>query len=506
MLNSGTVAPLLEARGIHKHFVGVHALNDVTAAFYPGEVVAVMGENGAGNSTLMKCLSGIHAPSEGEILHQGKPVVIRGVRDAEALGIAFIHQELNLADNLSVGGNVFLGREPRRFGMIDEATIREKTAALIDQLGMDFSPDEQVARLSIGHQQMVEIAKALSQDARLLIMDEPTSSLSQGETETLMKLVDQLREAGLCIVFISHRLAEVQEIADRVIVLRDGCNSGELKREEISRDRIVAAMVGRELNLEHHGNAIEVGDVLLKVSGLCTPLYPHHPASFELRAGEITGMAGLVGAGRTELARCLFGIDQALGGEIRVNGEVRKINCPQDAIGAAIALVPENRKEQGVVVEMSICDNVAMAGLDRYQRAGFVRDGELRDVAERTRQRLKIKAPSIDQAVVTLSGGNQQKVVLGKWISLEPKIFLLDEPTRGVDIGSKSEIYEVIEQMAKAGAAVLFISSELEEILRISDRILVMHEGQISGELSRAQASEESVMKLATGTDHGTKG
>jgi len=492
--------PLLEARGIHKHFVGVHALNDVTAAFYPGEVVAVMGENGAGKSTLMKCLSGIHSPTGGEIFHEGKAVTIRGVRDAEALGIAFIHQELNLADNLSVGANVFLGREPRRFGMIDEATIREKTAALIDQLGMDFSPDEQVSRLSIGHQQMVEIAKALSQDAKLLIMDEPTSSLSQGETETLMRLVDQLRKAGLCIVFISHRLAEVQEIADRVIVLRDGSNSGQLQRDEISRDRIVAAMVGRELNLEHHGNEIEVGDVLLKVSELRTPLYPGHPASFELRAGEITGMAGLVGAGRTELARCLFGIDQALGGEIEVNGEVRKITCPQDAIAAAIALVPENRKEQGVVVEMSICDNVAMAGLDRHQRAGFVRDAELREVAEQTRQRLKIKAPSIDQAVVTLSGGNQQKVVLGKWISLEPKIFLLDEPTRGVDIGSKSEIYEVIEQMAKAGAAVLFISSELEEILRISDRILVMHEGEISGELSRAEASEESVMQLATGT------
>ena len=492
--------PLLEARGIHKHFVGVHALDDVTAAFYPGEVIAVMGENGAGKSTLMKCLAGIHQPTGGGIHHNGKPVTIRSVRDAEAMGIAFIHQELNLADNLGVGANVFLGREPRKFGIIDEGTIRAKTSELIEQLGMDFSSDERVSRLSIGHQQMVEIAKALSQDAKLLIMDEPTSSLSQGETAILMKLVRQLRDAGMCVVFISHRLAEVQEIADRVIVLRDGKNSGELAHDEINRDRIVSMMVGRELNLEHHGNEIETGDLLLEVASLRTPLYPNHPADFALRAGEITGLAGLVGAGRTELVRCLFGIDKPLGGEIRVNGEVIKIHSPRDAIASAIALVPENRKEQGAVVEMSIRDNVVMAGLDRHQRAGFVRDGELTEVAESMRERLRIKSPNVEQAVVMLSGGNQQKVVLGKWISLAPKIFLLDEPTRGVDIGSKNEIYEVIEKMAEEGAAVLFISSELEEILRISDRILVMHEGRITGELSRAEADEESVMQLATGS------
>jgi ribose transport system ATP-binding protein len=493
--------PLIEALGIHKRFLAVHALNNVSASFYPGEVVAVMGENGAGKSTLMKCLAGVHIPSEGEIHVDGKAVSIPSVNRASELGVVFIHQELNLSDNLSVGANIFLGREPlTKFRLIDHAEIRRRTAELIGQLGMTFTPDTRVSDLSIGHQQMVEIAKALSQDARLLIMDEPTSSLTQHETEVLFKLVRDLRAKGLCIVFISHRLAEVKEISDRVIVLRDGKNSGELPREEIDHDRMVALMVGRELNLhdKEHGTA---GDVLLKLQDVQIAHAPEEKVSFELRAGEIVAMAGLVGAGRTELSQAIFGIDRLLGGAIEVAGQPVKIDSPRDAIATGIAYVPEDRKQHGIIVEMPIRDNVVMAGLDRYQNYGFVQQGRHDQVATEAKEKLSVKTPTISQEVGLLSGGNQQKVVLAKWISLGPKVFLLDEPTRGIDVGSKSEIYEVIEEMAKEGAAVLFISSEMEEVLRVADRILVMHEGRLAGELTGADMNEERVMQLATGTN-----
>ncbi len=460
-----------------------------------------MGENGAGKSTLMKCLAGVHIPSEGEIHVDGKAVSIPSVNRASELGVVFIHQELNLSDNLSVGANIFLGREPlTKFRLIDHAEIRRRTAELIGQLGMTFTPDTRVSDLSIGHQQMVEIAKALSQDARLLIMDEPTSSLTQHETEVLFKLVRDLRAKGLCIVFISHRLAEVKEISDRVIVLRDGKNSGELSREEIDHDRMVALMVGRELNLhdKEHGTA---GDVLLKLQDVQIAHAPEEKVSFELRAGEIVAMAGLVGAGRTELSQAIFGIARLLGGAIEVAGQPVKIDSPRDAIATGIAYVPEDRKQHGIIVEMPIRDNVVMAGLDRYQNYGFVQQGRHDQVATEAKEKLSVKTPTISQEVGLLSGGNQQKVVLAKWISLGPKVFLLDEPTRGIDVGSKSEIYEVIEEMAKEGAAVLFISSEMEEVLRVADRILVMHEGRLAGELTGADMNEERVMQLATGTN-----
>ncbi|MEM7385280.1 MAG: sugar ABC transporter ATP-binding protein, partial [Verrucomicrobiota bacterium] len=377
--------------------------------------------------------------------------------------------------------------------------IRNRTSEIIDQLGMRFSPDTRVADLSIGHQQTVEIAKALSQDARILIMDEPTSSLTQHETELLFKLVRRLRDDGMSIVFISHRLAEVKEISNRVIVLRDGKNSGELEENEIEHQRIVSLMVGREIT-KHEKETKAGGEVRLAVNHLRTSAHPQHEVSFELRAGEIVGMAGLVGAGRTELARALFGIDRSSSGSIEVNGSPTRIRNARDAIAAGLAFVPEDRKEQGVIVEMAIQDNVVMAGINRYQTAGFVRSGQHREVAESAKERLNIKTPTVSKEVGLLSGGNQQKVVLAKWISLEPKVFLLDEPTRGIDIGSKTEIYEVIEKMADEGAAVLFISSELEEILRVADRVLVMHEGRLSGQLNRSEMSEESIMQLATGT------
>ncbi len=495
------MAALLSAKGLHKRFMGVHALNNVSADFFSGEVVAVMGENGAGKSTLMKAIAGVHKPEEGSIEWEGQAVDISDVRVAGALGIAFIHQELNLSDNLSVAANVFLGREPQTFGFFKQGEMTRRTQQLLDDLGVDFKPDTPVSELSIGHQQMVEIAKALSQDARLLIMDEPTSSLSQRETEKLFKLVRELKARGLCIVFISHRMAEVDELADRVIVLRDGKNSGELAKTEITRERIVSLMVGRDLKVPDKTAGLP-GEVMLEVSQLRTPRFPGSEVSFTLRAGEVVGMAGLVGAGRTELARALFGIDQALSGTVTVEGRPLVAKTPRDAIRAGLALVPEDRKQQGIILEMAIRDNIAMAGLDKFQTAGFARDGDITATSNEMRTRLNIRTTDVFKAVGELSGGNQQKVAIAKWLVLAPRVFLLDEPTRGVDVGAKSEIYSVVEKLAEEGAAVLFISSELEEILRISDRVLVMHEGRLAGELDRAAMSEESIMRLATGTQH----
>ena len=495
-------APLLEARGISKRFIAVQALDRVDAAFRAGEVVAVMGENGAGKSTLMKCLAGVHAPDAGEVWLEGRRVTIRGVREAEALGIAFIHQELNLAGNLSVGANIFLGREPRRggpLGWIDRAAVRSRAAALLAQLELAESPDTLVSELSIGHQQMVEIAKALSQKARVLIMDEPTSSLTHHETQTLFGLVKRLREDGMAVVFISHRIGEVEEIADRVIVLRDGRNSGELGRDEIEHDRIVSLMVGRDLTAHEKAAPEELGMPRLTLRGLRTRAFPRHAVSFELRAGEIVGMAGLVGAGRTELARTVFGIDRKAGGQVLVDGRASRIQGPRSAMRAGIAYVPEDRKAQGAVVDFSIRDNMALASLGELQAMSFVLDGGIDRLAERTRERLSIRTPTIEQPVRMLSGGNQQKVVIGKWVARNPGVFLLDEPTRGIDVRSKGQIYQLIEELARSGAAVLVISSDLEEVLRISDRVLVMHEGRLAGELGRAEMSEESIMQLATG-------
>lgn len=493
--------PLLEACAISKRFGGVRALQGVDASFFAGEVVAVMGENGAGKSTLMKCLAGVHQPNEGEVRMDGQVVRIPDVRTAEKLGIAFIHQELNLAENLDVGANVFLGREPRVVGpFFNRREIRDRTRKILDDLELKFGPETPVKNLSIGHRQMVEIAKALSQEARVLIMDEPTSSLSLHEAKILFGLVRRLRDEGMCIVFISHRMGEVEEIADRVIVLRDGENSGNLEKDQIEHDRIVSLMVGRKLAV--HDKAVAGGgEVLLDVEDLRLPRFPDIPVSFQLRAGEVVGMAGLVGAGRTEVARAIFGIDRPIGGTVLVEGAPLRIGHPRDAVRAGIALVPEDRKAQGAVLNLSLRDNVAMAGLSAWSRAGFVQDRVVQAKAEEAREALSIRTPDIRQLVAMLSGGNQQKVVLAKWMPLNPKIFLLDEPTRGIDVGSKGEIYEVIDKMTATGAAVLAISSELEEILRISDRVLVMHEGRIAGEVARDSElfTEEGIMQLATG-------
>ncbi len=495
-----TGKPLLAIRQIMKGFPGVQALDGVNLTLGTGEVLAVIGENGAGKSTLMKILAGVQQPDAGEILIDGAPVEIDSVHRALGLGIALIHQELNLAGNLDVGANIFLGREPHRLGWIDRAKIRRESRELLDQVGLPIAPGVMTSSLALGQQQLVEIAKALSVSARILIMDEPTSSLSQGEADRLFELIDSLRARGISVIYISHRLGEVRRLADRVTVLRDGRNAGELQREEMTHDAMVRMMVGRNLSQFYARRSHAVGPVVLEVAGLRTLAYPAEALSFHVRAGEIVGVAGLIGAGRSEMLRTLFGVDARLAGTVRIGGQEAKIDSPRDAMDAGLALVPEDRKAQGLVIDMAVRPNVSLAGLHRNRVAGLFRNGraENSDTHEMI-QRLRIKTPGSGQIVRYLSGGNQQKVVIGKWLSLSPRLLLLDEPTRGIDVGAKQEIYQLIEELAEQGVAILFVSSELEEILGMSDRVLVMHEGRLTGELPRDQLSEEAVMRLATG-------
>jgi ribose transport system ATP-binding protein len=494
------LTPLLEARQVTKRFPGVTALRQVGLTLARGEVLAVIGENGAGKSTLMKILAGIQQPDEGEIFMDGEPTAIDSVHTALHRGIALIHQELNLAANLSVGANIYLGREPRRWGMIDSNQIHQDARLVLGKVGLSVDPRVVAGQLSIGRQQLVEIARALSVGARVLIMDEPTSSLSQQETETLFDVVRQLRDDGVSIIYISHRLGEVRELADRVTVLRDGELAGELPRDEIDHDRMVRLMVGRDISQLHVRQPRTPGAEAIAVEGVVVPGRPQHRLSFAVRAGEIVGVAGLVGAGRTELLQVLFGVVPAVAGTICVAGKKIKPRSPFDAMSAGIALVPEDRKSQGLILQMAVKTNISLASVYQQRCAGvLLNDAFERRETARMIDRLRIKTPSDQQPVQYLSGGNQQKVVLGKWLSLEPRVLLLDEPTRGVDVGAKQEIYQLMEELAGKGVAILFVSSEMEEILRMSDRTLVMHEGAIMGELSRDQLSEERVMQLATG-------
>lgn len=492
---------MIEVRSVTKRFAGVLALDDVSLTINRGEVLAVIGENGAGKSTLMKILAGVQKPDAGQILIDGAAVRLDSVRAALKYGIALIHQELNLSDNLDAGANIFLGREPRRYGLIDRKRIYSDSRPLLEQVGLAIDPKSVVNRLSIGHQQLVEIAKALSTRARVVIMDEPTSSLTQHETEQLFKIVLQLRAAGVSIVYISHRLGEVKRLADRVVVLRDGRNAGEIKREEINHDRMVRLMVGRELSQFYQRRFHAVGADLLRIEKLRTLRFPSEEVSFTVRKGEMVGIAGLVGSGRTEVLRTLFAIDKRRSGNIWMGGSEIDLGSPQDAIRAGMGMVPEDRKQQGLMLEMAIRENLSLAALRSHARSGmFVDRGYERQLAIDMIGSLSIKTPSDRQLAHLLSGGNQQKVVLGKWLALKPRLLLLDEPTRGVDIGAKQEIYRLMEELAESGVAVLFVSSEMSEIIGMSDRALVMHEGRLTGELNRDELTEETIMQLATGT------
>ncbi len=494
-----TVEPLLAVQGVSKNFSGVQALADVDLTLLPGERLAVIGENGAGKSTLMKILAGVLPSDRGRIQLRGRPIEIRSVKDALEHGIALIHQELNLAPNLDLGANIFLGREPRKRLLIDRSRIRRQSVRYLEMVGLDLSPGRLVSSLSIGQQQLVEIAKALAVDARILIMDEPTSSLSQHETLRLFEVIRDLKDRGVSVIYISHRLGEVQNLADRVEVLRDGENAGALEREEISHDRMVRLMVGRDISQFYHHLDRQPGPPILEVEELCTGAYPKNPLSFHVRGGEIVGVAGLVGAGRTGVLQTLFGINPPLSGRIEVSGKPLRPGRPLEAIRAGIALVPEDRKKQALILDMALRVNLSLVRLRRDQRFGFLDRGREADLVDQTIGRLSIRCQGSEQPVKYLSGGNQQKVVLGRWLAMDPSVLLLDEPTRGVDVGSKEEIYRLIEELAARGVAVLFVSSEMEEILGLPDRVLVMHQGSITGELARDELSEERIMELATG-------
>jgi ribose transport system ATP-binding protein len=497
--------PLLDGRNLAKSFPGVRALDNVHVRAAAGEVLAVVGENGAGKSTLMKILAGVYQPDAGEILLDGRAVRFAGVRDALDHGIVLIHQELNLADNLSVAANLFLGRERLRggpLGWLDRSTMTREATALLTRVGLTVPPDRPVGELPIGQQQLVEIARALAQSARIIIMDEPTSSLSQKETDTLFDVIADLKRAGVTVLYISHRLAEVQTVADRVTVLRDGRNAGELSREQISHAAIVRLMVGRDLKQfysRRRNSEPPVIDRGLNIRNVRYAGGPMAPVSFTVRAGEIVGLAGLVGAGRTELAEALFGLRPLAAGAIVLNGRPVRIRSPRSAVRHGLLLAPEDRRLHGLILSDSIEHNLSLPNLDLLSVLRLVRRRREATLARDLVARLRVRTPTIAKPVGLLSGGNQQKVALGKWLARAPSVLILDEPTRGVDVGARGEIYALMDQLAADGVAILMISSDLEEVLGKSDRVLVLHQGRLAGELGRAELTEQAVMHLATG-------
>ncbi|MGC4024236.1 MAG: sugar ABC transporter ATP-binding protein [Mesorhizobium sp.] len=498
---------VLEAVKVSKSFGGIAALTDVDFALRSGEIHALMGENGAGKSTLMKILSGVHTSYSGEIKVDGDPVQFASIRQAEQAGIAIIHQELNLVPELSVADNIFLGREPRIAGLIiDKRAARKAARDLLGRLGIELDPDARVGGLRIGEQQLVEIAKALSLSARILIMDEPTSALSPSECERLFRIVRQLASQGVAIVYISHRLDEVTELADRVTVFRDGRHVLTREMSDMTQDDIIAAMVGRNLLASNAGKAERQKSPVLSVRDL-TLSVQHRRAwrevlkgvSFDLYPGEILGIGGLLGSGRTEILKSIFGsIEGRIGGEIFVDGELVRFASPRDARRKGLALVTEDRKSEGLHLQASIKDNVALPVLSRLSKFGMRAFGEEAQLGANAVKSLGIRCSGTDQPAGSLSGGNQQKVVIGKWLATRPRILLLDEPTRGIDVGAKREIYDLIFRLARdEKLAVAVVSSEMPELLLLSDRILVMSEGRQRGILTREDATEQRVMQLA---------
>ncbi len=499
-------APFLSLAGIRKSYPGVVALSGFSMSVAPGEVIGLVGENGAGKSTLMKVLGGIVAPDQGTIAIDGAAYPALTVADSIKAGIAFVHQELNLFDNLDVAANIYIGREPRRGGwlnLVDEQKQRAMTAPLLKRVGANFTPATPVAALSLAQRQMVEIAKALSVDARLVILDEPTSSLPTAETERLLDVIAGLKAEGISVIFISHRLGEIERAADRVIVLRDGMLAGALDKTEISHDRMVKLMIGRELKERFAAPGGAAGNVALRATDVRTSAYPAQPVSLEVRHGEILGLAGLVGAGRTELARAIFGVDRVFGGHFELHGKPFRPVSANAAIARGIFLVPEDRKGAGILLDLPVAENISLPNLAAHARGFLVSRSSETATAEEQRRSLGIKTPRVSTRTGTLSGGNQQKVVLGKWLAMDPKVMILDEPTRGIDIGAKSEIYRLMRGLADAGVAVLMISSDMEEVIGVSDRIAVMHEGRITGILDHDRFSEENVLHLAVGKTFG---
>ena len=489
--------PVLEVVGCSKAFAGVQALLDVSLRLHAGEVVCLIGENGAGKSTLMKLLAGVHQPDRGELRMGGVARRFASPRAALDVGVALIHQELSLCDNLTVAGAIFLGRELRSGPFLRRREMATRAKSALLRVGLEVDPSRLVADLPLGQQQLVEIARALERDARVLIFDEPTSSLTDAETQRLFTLVKELKSRGAAIVWITHRMAEVLAVADRVVALRDGKNAGEMSGAEATHERMVAMMVGRDIATREKVGRV-AGEVALALHGLRTAAWPLAAASFQVCAGEIVGLAGLLGSGRTELLRAIFGADRSVGGTIVCGGTVLQAHGIAAAVAAGIALVPEDRKREGLVLSMSVRENLSLPTL--RARGAFVDRAYESELSARSIAALGIATPHCEQRVEALSGGNQQKVAIGKWLATGPRVLLLDEPTRGVDVGARAEIYARIETLAARGIAVLFVSSELPEVLALADRCLVMHEGTIAGELQGTGMTEHAILRLATGS------
>jgi ribose transport system ATP-binding protein len=498
-----TQTPVLQLEGIVKTFPGVRALDGVSLAILPGEVHALMGENGAGKSTLMKVLGGIHQPDEGRIIVGKEPVAMSGPLDAKAKGIVFIHQELSLAEELSVAENIYLGELPKkRFGLVDWNELYARTNRILEKLKVGFDARTRVGDLSIANQQMVEIARALTVDAKAVIFDEPTASLTDAEKVVLFDVIADLQSHGVGIIYISHRMEEIFRITDRISVLRDGEYRGTLVTAETDEEEVTQLMIGRSLDLSRNAVHHELGEVALEVRNLsCHGLF--EDVSFAVRSGEVLGFYGLVGAGRTEIAETLFGLREPSAGTIHLNGEKVRIHSPADAIARGISLVPEDRKAQGLVLGMNCRDNMTLPQVDDLKAGPFVAEGSEIAIFDQYRDKLDIRTPGWKQAVGNLSGGNQQKIVIGKWLAMRPNVLIVDEPTRGIDVGSKSEIHNLIRDLAAHGYAVIVISSEMPEVLHVSDRIVAMYSGRVMQTFTSEEVTEDSLIQAISGLEAG---
>lgn len=489
---------ILKMQGISKVYGGIKALDDVDLELKKGEILCLLGENGAGKSTLMKILSGVVHPTKGDMFLEGKKVDIKNPNIAHQMGISTVHQELVQFADMTIMENIYMGRYPKKNRLVDFKKLKKQTLKLMDDLDIHFNPNEYVRNLSVAQRQLVEIMKAVSFDSKIIIFDEPTSSLTTEETEVLFRIIEELKKAGLSIIYISHRLEDIFAIGDRITVLRDGKNSGGGMVDELDIDKVIALMVGRNIENQFPKVKGEIGEEILKVEHISNDKVKD--ISFSLRKGEVLGFGGLVGAGRTELMRAIIGLDKSTG-TIYKNGKVIVNRNPTDAIKNKFALIPEDRKEQGLVLLLSLLKNIEMSSLKELSVSGFMKGKEEKECAAKYMDKLHIKASGYDQIAGDLSGGNQQKVVIAKCLATKPDILILDEPTRGIDVGSKAEIYEIMNDLVSQGVSIIMISSELPELLNMSDRIVVMREGKITGELGMSEASEETFMKLATKED-----
>ncbi|HCB3247714.1 TPA: sugar ABC transporter ATP-binding protein [Klebsiella pneumoniae] len=488
----------LEAEGISKFFPGVKALDNVSLRVRPGTVHALMGENGAGKSTLMKCLIGIYRPDKGSIRVKGEPVEFTDTMDALRSGISMIHQELNLVPHMTVAENIWLEREPMKYGFVDHGQLTRQTQALLDKLNIRLTADRLVGDLSIAAQQMVEIAKAVSWNADIVIMDEPTSALTEGEVAHLFTIIRDLRAQGKAIIYISHKMDEIFAITDEISVFRDGTWVGSKNTTEFTRQSLITQMVGRELTQLFPKFNNTIGEEVLTVRNL-TRQGVFHDVSFSVRRGEILGVAGLVGAGRSEVMESLFGMERFDSGEVLIDGAPVTIDSPSVAIEKGMALLTEDRKKSGLFLVLSVLENMSIVKMPEYiGKSGFVQHVKMAEDCMEQIRRLNIKTPTMDQIINNLSGGNQQKVLIARWLLAQPKILILDEPTRGIDVGAKAEIYHLISELANRGVAVIMVSSELPEILGMSDRVMVMHEGRITGILEKDEADQETILSLAS--------